>query len=1207
MHRTNIINKVIFDIHTDAGLEALSPEEPLEDFVRTRLIPVLDEVLRAHSTSGALISIASLEIDLGTLEHENICEKMAERLRERLDAAIRDKIRSLQGVPSRQEGVFTEPEAACRLIEQFLSTGTVPWATDPGADVPLSHLLRSALASHGRQLVAFLKRSAPHVRKRLIRQFPAHDLIALLQLLAPDHYRLVIEAVDRVQQSTAVISAGSEITAHLAWEKVFDYLLDREREGFRPDEFVACLISGIAVAAGTNTARLVRELTAAAPELDVASESRSGLHTLLTALTGDDARDGNETRAEDFERLKPVLVNMLEFGDTSGFDTAWGNLLLYYPDLTSAVIREHGKKSVVRKRIATFFSDAQIREVIRLIEPENSEFIEAFAHQSALIADDERVRPPDRSVHKKQIWEFVLTYLLVDRGSRFNEKSFSGSVIRQLAAHYNWTYYHFLTSLREGIEMTQSPGLMKERILGIVTELEGELKTEIQLRKDPAPESRRQIRGTDLYAFLELHLMGEAKYETISGDPLSVLAGLTVRELQRDHPEILLRLFKFLQSRPDAVRRAAGRLSADRLEQLATAFLVLFSSPSQRQRELHAAIARWADRAPDRREYFAAVLDAVVRGELIDVEAIVAGLQKHAVPEPSTGAVADPPLTALYLTWFLTVAPLDPREKTLYLSLLEDFVTDSPQVVGQYLIHMIKEPSLCAAFVQLTPWRLIRKAMAAMAGFTDAMQYVAILEGVFRPGTPAARCRPADFVKVVIGVLAEQQLGDGEAFLKTAFERLVAHIGDAAARERAVDALEKIVSTKGASLRSIAAHYRDTTNLVPTGGGNAPSDTRTPEEAAVMAYLKGDDPAEPSSLPALKKALETMILHTPEKLYWFIAAHIDRSSVTEKLIALLSEPFQARLLHLLLPRHFGQAQRYVDLLRNAAYGPGRFDSPDEVNQRIWQGMFSYLRETGLRVFDQRALVRRMVEFLAEKRKKTDRAAFYADLGRQLAADIQPSTRADHQTLIRIVSEAAQKTRLSEFVPPSPETPPAGTVSVLNDDEEETPWDEEIYVANAGMVIAAPYLPRLFELLGLTEQSRFTSREAAERGVHLLQYMVDERTSTPEYRLVLNKLLCGVKPGIPIVREIVITDKETEAITNMITAMIQNWKILGNTSVAGFRESFLRREARLMRKNDAWHLQVEEQAFDMLLDQIPWSFSTIKYSWMDRVIFVKWRE
>ncbi|MCK5014719.1 MAG: hypothetical protein KAS66_12970, partial [Candidatus Omnitrophica bacterium] len=390
-------------------------------------------------------------------------------------------------------------------------------------------------------------------------------------------------------------------------------------------------------------------------------------------------------------------------------------------------------------------------------------------------------------------------------------------------------------------------------------------------------------------------------------------------------------------------------------------------------------------------------------------------------------------------------------------------------------------------------------------------------------------------MKIVIDVLAEQQHADGEAFLKTAFGRLVASIGDATARERVVDALEKIVSAKGAGLRSIAAHYRDTTNLVPPGD-KASADTRALEESAVLAYLKGDHPAAPSSLPALKRTLEAMVLHNPEKLYWFIAEHLDHGSINEKLVALLSEPFQARLLHLLLPRHFCLVQRYAVFLCNAAYGPGRFDFPDEVNQRIWQGMFSYLRETGLRVLDQGALVRRMVEFLAEKRKNTDRAAFYADLGQQLAADIQPSTRADHQTLIRIVSEVAQQLSLSESVRPSLETQPVGTASVLNDDEE-TPWDEEIYVANAGMVIAAPYLPRLFELLGLTEQSRFTSREAAERGVHLLQYMVDERTGTPEYRLVLNKLLCGVKPGIPIVRGVEITDRETEAITNMITAMI----------------------------------------------------------------------
>jgi hypothetical protein len=71
-------------------------------------------------------------------------------------------------------------------------------------------------------------------------------------------------------------------------------------------------------------------------------------------------------------------------------------------------------------------------------------------------------------------------------------------------------------------------------------------------------------------------------------------------------------------------------------------------------------------------------------------------------------------------------------------------------------------------------------------------------------------------------------------------------------------------------------------------------------------------------------------------------------------------------------------------------------------------------------------------------------------------------------------------------------------------------------------------------------------------------------------------------------------------------MIQNWKTIGNTSIAGFRESFLQREGRLQLIDNAWHLIVVPKAFDMLLDQIPWSFSTIKHPWMERVVYVEWR-
>ncbi|NNM82123.1 MAG: hypothetical protein HKL98_05930, partial [Burkholderiales bacterium] len=164
--------------------------------------------------------------------------------------------------------------------------------------------------------------------------------------------------------------------------------------------------------------------------------------------------------------------------------------------------------------------------------------------------------------------------------------------------------------------------------------------------------------------------------------------------------------------------------------------------------------------------------------------------------------------------------------------------------------------------------------------------------------------------------------------------------------------------------------------------------------------------------------------------------------------------------------------------------------------------------------------------------------------------------------------------------------------------------EEMLVANAGLVIAAPYFPRLFDMLGLTVDSAFRDEEAADRAVHLLQFAVDENCEHPEFLLPLNKILCGLDR--PIVRSIVPSDREKETVEGMLKAIIQNWTIIGNTSVAGLRESFLQRPGRLMLKGEEWHLRVEKRGIDVLVDRIPWSFSLIKHPWMPRPLFVEWK-
>jgi hypothetical protein len=130
-------------------------------------------------------------------------------------------------------------------------------------------------------------------------------------------------------------------------------------------------------------------------------------------------------------------------------------------------------------------------------------------------------------------------------------------------------------------------------------------------------------------------------------------------------------------------------------------------------------------------------------------------------------------------------------------------------------------------------------------------------------------------------------------------------------------------------------------------------------------------------------------------------------------------------------------------------------------------------------------------------------------------------------------------------------------------------------------------------------------DAVSRTVHLLQYLVDERTDAPEPLLCLNKVLCGVPPAVPVDRAIEMTARERELCDSLLAGVIEHWTIIKQTSVAGLRETFLQREGRLDRPPTGWRLRVQRRTVDVLLDHIPWTVSTIAHSWMPEPLYVTW--
>jgi hypothetical protein len=221
----------------------------------------------------------------------------------------------------------------------------------------------------------------------------------------------------------------------------------------------------------------------------------------------------------------------------------------------------------------------------------------------------------------------------------------------------------------------------------------------------------------------------------------------------------------------------------------------------------------------------------------------------------------------------------------------------------------------------------------------------------------------------------------------------------------------------------------------------------------------------------------------------------------------------------------------------------------------------------------------------------------AALAGQAVAAMDTAAVTPEQALVRLLQPWAE----AKPVPLAKKPAPAKRAS-----EEELPFTGEANIHNAGLVIVIPYVQRLFGILELTVDGKFVSDEAAERAVHLLQYVVTGEESTPEYQLVLNKLLCGIHGGTPIVPGISITDKEKTIIEQMLNGVITHWSALGKTSIAGLRETFLQRQGHLYHEDEAWHLKIPQKSFDMLLDRLPWSFAMTRMPWMAEPLNVTWR-
>lgn len=201
--------------------------------------------------------------------------------------------------------------------------------------------------------------------------------------------------------------------------------------------------------------------------------------------------------------------------------------------------------------------------------------------------------------------------------------------------------------------------------------------------------------------------------------------------------------------------------------------------------------------------------------------------------------------------------------------------------------------------------------------------------------------------------------------------------------------------------------------------------------------------------------------------------------------------------------------------------------------------------------------------------------------------------------------------------------------------------EGFWVGGAGLVLLAPYFPAFFSRLGisLTPESGTQSLETGVitdavmlKALYVLHFLATGEENPEEHQLALPKILCGFPIEALIVSDNAIVSTEpgesemtragfpfsdtdapvlsetdiTESL-NLLSAVIQNWPVLKNTTPDGLQNGFLNRSGLLSWEENrlSWLLRVERQAFDILLDRLPWGYSVIKLPWMPQMLQVEW--
>ncbi|HWW41502.1 MULTISPECIES: contractile injection system tape measure protein [unclassified Pedobacter] len=173
-------------------------------------------------------------------------------------------------------------------------------------------------------------------------------------------------------------------------------------------------------------------------------------------------------------------------------------------------------------------------------------------------------------------------------------------------------------------------------------------------------------------------------------------------------------------------------------------------------------------------------------------------------------------------------------------------------------------------------------------------------------------------------------------------------------------------------------------------------------------------------------------------------------------------------------------------------------------------------------------------------------------------------------------------------------------------KRQSPGANGISIKNAGIVLLNNYIPMLFERLKLTDRYKFPNIQSQHQAANVLHYLMTGNSIEQQDDLHLIKVLCGLPLSEQIEQLPSIPENDKELMNNVLTAMIANWPAIGLSSIDLLRENWLLRNGSLVEHSCEWELHIEKRSYDVIINRSPFTFSVVKFPWMDNTLHVYWK-